>query len=84
MTDYRIKPETGRFELKGQPVTLKHVAKWWAWHPVYLVVFILATLGSLLFGFVPGWGGVLAAVCTLVGVVTGFKAGAQYIKETVR
>ena len=84
MTDYRITPQPGHIGITGHPATLKHVAKWWAWHPVYLVVFILATLGSLIFGFVPGWGGVVAAICTIIAAFTGFKAGARYIRETIR
>ena len=54
----------------------------WNWY--YLVVFILATLGSLIFGFVPGWGGVVSAVCTIIGVCTGFKAGVKYHREVIR
>ena len=78
MTDYRLKAEGGRIEVKGQPVTLRHVVEWWAWNWPYLVIFILATLGSLIFGFVPGWGGIVSAACTLISAFTGFKAGVKY------
>lgn len=84
MTNYSLTPETGKVEAKGQPVTLKHVAEWWVWNWPYLVVFILATLGSLIFGFLPGWGGVVSAVCTIIATVTGFKAGMKYHREVIQ
>ena len=84
MTDHRITPRTGRIEVTGYPATLKHVAKWWVWKWPYLVVFILATAGSLVFGFVPGWGGWASAGCTIIATFTGFKAGVKYHRETIR
>lgn len=84
MTDYRLTPKTGHIGMTGYPVTLKHVATWWAWNWPYLVIFILATLGSLIFGFVPGWGGVASAVCTIIATFTGFKAGVKYHREIIR
>jgi hypothetical protein len=84
MTDDRLNAEPGRFGIKGGAVTFKHVAKWWVWHPVYLVVCIGATAGSLVFGFIPAWGGAASAICTVVSTITGFKAGTRYIRETLR
>jgi hypothetical protein len=83
MTDTRIELSTAQMKMQGQLVTVKTVAHWWVWHPGYLTVFLLATVGSLVFGFVPGWGGPLAAVCTIIACVTGFKAGVRYIRETI-
>jgi uncharacterized protein involved in cysteine biosynthesis len=54
------------------------------WNWPYLVVFILATVGSLISGFVPGWGGAINVVCTLVATATGFKAGVKYHEEIIR
>jgi uncharacterized protein involved in cysteine biosynthesis len=84
MTDHRLTPGTGCFEMKGQPVTLKHVAEWWVRNWPYLVVFILATAGSLIFGFVPGWGSWASAVGTIIATFTGFKAGVKYHREIIR
>ncbi len=39
---------------------------------------------GLIFGFVPRWGGVLSAVCTIVATFTGFKAGVKYHEEIIR
>jgi uncharacterized protein involved in cysteine biosynthesis len=84
MTNYSLTPKTGKLEVKGQPVTLKDIAEWWVWNWSYLVIFILATLGSLIFGFVPGWGGLIGAVCTIISTFTGFKAGVKYHREVIR
>ena len=84
MTDLRITPKTGRLEMTGQPVTLKHIAEWWVWNWPYLVVFTLATVGSLIFGFVPGWGGWASAVCTIISAFTGFRVGVKYHREIIR
>ena len=84
MTDNPITPGTGSLGIEGQPVTVKHIAEWWVWNWPYLVIFILATLGSLIFGFVPGWGGVASAVCTIIAIFTGFKAGVKYHREIIR
>jgi len=82
--DYRITPDPGHLEITGQKATLKHIAEWWVWNWPYLVIFILATLGSLISGFVPGWGGVVNVACTIVATVTGFKAGVKYHEEIIR
>jgi len=82
--NYVLVAEPGRLEITGHHATLRHAAEWWAWNWRYLVVFILATLGSLVFGFIPGWGGMAAAVCTIIATATGFKAGMKYHKEITR
>jgi uncharacterized protein involved in cysteine biosynthesis len=75
--------EPAHSEWKGQPLTIKTVTKWWAWNPRYLVICILATLGSLISGFIPGWGGVVNVACTIIAIFTGFKAGVQYHREII-
>ncbi len=76
-----LKP--GCFEIKGQPLTIKNVAQWWVWNPRYLIIFILAILGSLISGFVSGWGGVVNVASTIIATFTGFKAGVKYVKEII-
>lgn len=73
----------GHWEWRGQPLTIKNVARWWVWNPCYLIIFIVATLGSLIFGFIPGWGGVISAACTIVATFTGFKAGVKIQREII-
>jgi hypothetical protein len=82
--NYVLVAEPGRLEITGYPAMLTHAAEWWVWNWPYLVVFFLATLGSLIFGFIPGWGGVVAAICTIIATATGFKAGMKYHKEITR
>jgi hypothetical protein len=84
MTDYRITPGTGRLGIEGQPVTLKHVAKWWVWKPLYLVPFITVSTVSLIFGCIPRWGLAISVVCTIIATFTGFKAGVKYHREVIR
>jgi uncharacterized protein involved in cysteine biosynthesis len=84
MTNYSLKLEPGHIEIKGQPVTLKHIAEWWVWNWYYLVVCILATVGSVVLSFIPGWGSVVSAVCTIISTFTGFKAGVKYHREVIR
>ena len=84
MWNYVITPESGRYELTGYRAALTHTSEWWMWNWPYLGIFILATLGSLIAGFIPGWGGVTAAVCAVVATDTGFKAGVKYHKEVTR
>ena len=62
---------------------MKQTAEWWVWHWGYLTIAILATLGSLAFCLVPGWGVAAGAVCTIIATFTGFKAGVKYHKEII-
>jgi uncharacterized protein involved in cysteine biosynthesis len=84
MSNDSLKLEPGHIEVKGQPVGLKDIAEWRVRNWPYLVIFILATVGSLIFGFIPGWGTMVGAVCTIIGTVTGFKAGVKYHREVIR
>jgi membrane protein YdbS with pleckstrin-like domain len=87
MADGRMTVEPMRCEVKLQPATLKHVTKWWAWNWPYLAVFLLATAGSLAFGFIPGcptWAAWAGVGCTIVSAVIGFKAGGKYHREIIR
>jgi len=82
--NYVMTTDAGHYTFTGQPATLKRVAEWWVWNWPYLVILIFATLGSLISGFIPGWGGAVNVVCTIVAVLTGFKAGVKYHREIIR
>ncbi len=71
-----------KVEFPHPAVTLTHVAEWSVRNPRYFTISILASLGSFFLCFIPGWGALLGAVCTIVATITGFKAGYRYRKET--
>jgi hypothetical protein len=81
---YVMRAEPGQYAYKGQPLTLTHIAERLKWSWPYLVIFVLATVGSMIFCFVPGWGVALGAACTIIATFTGFKAGMKYHKEITR
>jgi hypothetical protein len=82
--DYRITLNPGHLEITGQKATLKHIAEWWVWNWPYLLICALATLGSLISGFFPGWGAVINVACTIIALATGFKAGVKYHREIIQ
>jgi protein-S-isoprenylcysteine O-methyltransferase Ste14 len=84
MADTPLTPNRGSLGIEGQKPTVKSVAEFWVRNPIYLSVFIVATAGSLVSGFIPGWGGAVNVICTLVAAVTGFKAGVKYHVEITR
>lgn len=84
MADSRLTPNTGSLGIAGQKPTVKSIVEFWVRNPLYLGIFIFATFGSLISGFVPGWGGAVNVICTLVATLTGFKAGVKYHVEITR
>ncbi len=88
MTDTKdtpVTPGTGGLGFTGSSprLELRSVLEWWVWNWRYLAVCILATVGSVGFCFVPGWGGAAGAVCTIIATGTGFKAGGKYRREVI-
>jgi hypothetical protein len=55
----------------------------WIWSLPYVIIVAAATLGSLIFCLIPGWGMAAGALCTLVSTLAGFKAGTKYRKEVI-
>jgi len=63
-------------------LTFRSSRQRWKWFS--FVIWAAATVGSVVAGFLPGWGPVLAVACTLGAIVPGFKAVVMHHTEITR